>query len=311
MEELAAVVADDEGDTLFEIDKVGEAELLSTLEPRAGEFGGFVLVAEGIEGGELCLPRGSNPVEARYRLIIDPIDGTRCLMYQKRSAWVLTGVAPNRGAKTSLRDVFLAVQTEIPTIKQHLCDELWAIRGRGASAERYDRLSERRVPLHLQPSRRADVEQGYAMLSRFFPGARDELAAIDEAIMLEALGPAKVGKALCFEDQYPSSGGQLYELSSGRDRFNADLRPLMTPLLSRRGLPRGLCCHPYDVCAALIAEEAGVILTDPWGAPLDVPLNLEHDVAWVGYANREIRALLEPCLVRALRQRGWTRPPGG
>ena len=35
-------------------------------------------------------------------------------MYQKRSAWILTGVAPNRGPETSLQDIVLAMQTEIP-----------------------------------------------------------------------------------------------------------------------------------------------------------------------------------------------------
>jgi hypothetical protein len=57
------------------------------------------------------------------------------------------------------------------------------------------------------------------------------------------------------EDQYLSSGGQLYELISGRDRFIADLRPLMEPLLNRRGLMLGICAHPYDLCTELIARE--------------------------------------------------------
>jgi hypothetical protein len=143
------------------------------------------------------------------------------------------------------------------------------------------------------------------MISRFFPGARDELAAIDEALMLELLGPSADGKALCFEDQYLSSGGQFYELLAGHDRFNADLRPLMAPLLAERGVPNGLCCHPYDVCTALIAQQSGVILTDPSGAPLDVPLDLETNVAWVGYANEALRAEIEPVLQRVLHDRGW------
>jgi hypothetical protein len=58
------------------------------------------------------------------------------------------------------------------------------------------------------------------------------------------------------------------------------------------------------VCTALIASEAGVILTDPWGAPLDVPLDVHADVAWVGYANATLRALVEPVLQAALARRG-------
>jgi fructose-1,6-bisphosphatase/inositol monophosphatase family enzyme len=307
--ELGAVAEDGPGDTIYQIDKVSEALLLEWLEPEAGQLGGVVLVAEGLPGGELVLPRGRSKPCA-WRFIVDPIDGTRGIMYQKRSAWVLAAVAPNRGEETRLGDIVVAAQTEIPTQKQHLCDELWAVRGGGAHLERQDRLSGKRVSLPLQPSRADSLRHGYAMLTRFFPGCRDELAAIDDELMLELLGAGSEGKALCFEDQYASTGGQLYELSVGHDRFNADLRPLLQPLLRRRGLPGGLCCHPYDVCTALIAEEAGVLLTDPWGAPLDVPLDVRADVAWVGYANATLRQQVEPVLQAALARRGLTAARG-
>ena len=84
------------------------------------------------------------------------------------------------------------------------------------------------------------------------------------------------------------------------DRFVADLRPLVRPLLAQRGLPPSLTCHPYDVCCALIAEESGVIVTDVHGGPLDVPLNVDADVAWVGYANAQIRSQIEPILHQAI-----------
>ena len=301
--ELGEVADDGPGDTIYQIDKVSEKLLLEQLEPEAGRLGGVVLVAEGLPGGELVLPRGRSRPSA-WRFIVDPIDGTRGIMYQKRSAWVLGAVAPNRGEETRLGDIVVAAQTEIPTQKQHLADELWAVRGRGANLERFNLTTGRRASLPLRPSRASDLRHGYAMISRFFPGARDELAAIDEELMLELLGPSPEGKALCFEDQYASTGGQLYELAMGHDRFNADLRPLMRELLYSRGRSAGLCCHPYDICTALIAEEAGVLLTDPWGGPLDVPLDIWADVAWVGYANSSLRRQIEPVLQAALERRG-------
>jgi hypothetical protein len=196
------------------------------------------------------------------------------------------------------------VQTEIPLVKQHLSDELWAVRGEGAQAERFNRLTGERKRLSLQPSKARSIEQGYAMLARFFPGARDELAAIDEEIVFSALGPNQPGKALCFEDQYPSSAGQLYELMAGHDRFIADLRAALGPVMTQRGLPRPLCCHPYDLCTELIAREFGVIVTDRHGSPLSSSLDVEPDVAWVGYANGDIRAQIEPLLQSALSKRG-------
>ena len=195
------------------------------------------------------------------------------------------------------------MQTEIPLIKQHLCDVLWARRGVGAQATRFNRLTGESRELYLQPSRAHSIRHGFAMIARFFPGAREELAAIDEEIVLGALGPVKAAKAHCFEDQYLSSGGQLYELMAGHDRFVADLRPLLEPLMQRRGTALGICCHPYDLCTELIAREIGVIVTDVRGEALRAPLNTEADVAWAGYANAEIRAEIEPLLQKALRKR--------
>lgn len=304
VEESARVAADDPGDTIYAIDVTAEELLLEQLGRAAPALGGVVLVAEGVAREHRVMPAGSDARRARWRLIVDPIDGTRGLMYQKRSAWVLSAAAPNRGAATSLGDVVVAVQTEIPTLKQHLSDQLWAERGGGARAERHNRITGERRPLALAPSRAGGIAHGYAMISRFFPGARDVAAALDDEIALAVLGPPPAGKALCFEEQYPSTGGQLYELIAGHDRFNADVRPLFAQLLRKRGQPLGLCCHPYDICTVLVACEAGVIVTDAWGRPLNAPLDVDSDVAWVGYANARIRAQIEPVLTAALQRRG-------
>jgi hypothetical protein len=300
---LTAVAADDEGDTIYAIDRVSEELIVDGLAPLAAEQP-LCLVMEGLPGGVRILPDGASESDCVWRIIADPIDGTRGLMYQKRSAWILTGVAPNRGPETRLRDIVLAVQTEIPLLKQHLSDQLWAFREREVQARRYDRLRGMYQPLPVTPSRARSIAHGVTSVSRFFPGARDVLAAIDEEIVRDALGRPQPGKALCFEDQYAATGGQLYELMVGHDRFVADLRPLLQPVYAERGLPAGLACHPYDICTALIAEQLGVLLTDGRGQTLDAPLNVEADVAWAGYANADIRAQVEPALHRALDRRG-------
>ena len=294
LDELADIRRDDEGDTIYVIDVVSEDMLLELFEGLSRDHS-FVLIAEGLHG-PMVFPRGSSAASATWRIIVDPIDGTRGLMYQKRSAWILTGVAPNRGEATALQDIVLAVQTEIPLIKQHLSDQMWAIKGQGAFAERSNRVTGERTPLQLRPSRSISIAHGFSTISRFFPGAREELAAIDDEIVMGALGPVTPGKAHCFEDQYISSGGQLHELMAGKDRFIADLRPVMKLT--------GLCCHPYDVCTALIAAELGVLVTDVLGHPLNPPLNVSADVAWAGYANERIRRQVEPLLQAALRKRG-------
>lgn len=304
LEDMAGIAKEEEGDTIYAVDRVSEEILIEFFAHEIAPHAPIVLIAEGLDGGQIVLPEGTREEDAVWRIIVDPIDGTRGLMYQKRSAWILTGVAPNRGPQTNLRDIELAVQTEIPLVKQHLCDSAWAIVGQGAHAERFNRVSGETVPLHLQPSRADTVAHGFAMIARFFPGAREELAAIDEEIILGALGPVQRGKTHCFEDQYISSGGELWELMSGHDRFVADLRPLMEKLLNNRGLSLGICCHPYDLCTELIARELGIIVTNERGENLSAPLDVEAEITWCGYANSKIRDQIEPLLKKSLRQRG-------
>ena len=303
LENLAAVAREVEGDTIYAVDCISEELLIDFFERELGDTP-VVLIAEGLPKGQIALPRGASESDAVWRIIVDPIDGTRGIMYQKRSAWVLTGVARNHGPDTCLSNIELALQTELPLIKQHLSDSTWAIRGHGVQAERVNRLTGERQAIHLQPSQATTIAHGYSQISRFFPGARAELAAIDEEIVYGALGPVQPGKAHCFEDQYASSGGQLYELASGHDRFIADIRPLMEHHLNERGISLGICAHPYDLCTELIAREAGVIVTDIFGKPLKAKLAVEPDVTWVGYANEHIRSQIEPLLQQALESRG-------
>lgn len=287
--DLAAVAADGPGDTIYAVDKVSEAVLVEALEPLARRYP-LRLVAEGIEG-DCVLPRGTGQPPV-LRVIVDPIDGTRGLMYQKRPAWILTGVAVEKAEATRLDDVFVAVQTEIPLLKQHLTDQLWATNLGGekrAAAERQNLVTGERQPLPLTPSRAPTLSHGFATIVRFFPGARDALGGFDEDLMKQVVAPPEAGKALCFEDQYLSTGGQLYEVIMGHDRFIADLRPLFAAAMARRGQPHPLCCHPYDICTALIAEAAGVIVESPTGDRLNPPLDLATDVAWVAYANNVLK----------------------
>ena len=300
---LTRIDRDGQGDTIYAVDRVSEERLIELFETQIAAVDPIVLLAEGLPPEGVVLPRGADANSAVWRVLVDPIDGTRGLMYQKRSAWVLTGVAPNLGAETSLADVVLAAQTEIPLIKQHLSDRAWAIRGEGAHAERCNRLTGDVRSLALRPSSASTIAHGFAMVARFFPGAREELAAIDEEIVAGALGPVQAGKAHCFEDQYICTGGQLYELMAGHDRFVADLRPLVESVLRTRGLNLGICCHPYDLATELIAREAGVVVTGPAGQRLSAPFDIEADVAWAGYANDAIRAQIEPLLQEALRSR--------
>jgi fructose-1,6-bisphosphatase/inositol monophosphatase family enzyme len=302
--DLARVVHEGSGDVIYAIDQIAETALIDSLTREIAAIEPIVLIGEGLPNGRMTLPDSADPADARWRIIVDPIDGTRGLMYQKRPGWILTGVAPNRGEATSLADIELAVQTEIPLVKQHLCDQLWAIRGQGARGVRINRLTNVQDQLAVQPSKATNLRDGFATVCRFFPGGRDVLAAIDDELCGRLLGPQHPGAASVFEDQYASTAGQLYGLLMGQDRLVADLRPLVWPLVTARDQTPGHCCHPYDICTKLIAEEAGVTVTSSDGKSLDAPLDTETNVAWVGYANRQLQAQIEPVLIELLREHG-------
>ena len=303
-EQLAAVAADGdhEGDTIYAIDRVGEALLEQHLAAAAAHEP-LLLLAEGLPQGGVPLPHGTRAADCRWRVLVDPVDGTRGLMYQKRSAWVLTAAAPNHGSDTRLSHAVLAVQTEIPLLKQHLCDQLWVVDD-APQARRLNRLTGQVAPLALRPSAAGDLAHGFATVARFFPGDREQLGAVDDELLAAVGAPAGAGKATSFEDQYASTGGQLYELIAGHDRFVADLRALLQPSRAARGRPPALCCHPYDLCTAAIAAAYGVVLANPDGTPLDALFDVAADVAWTGYANRALERKIAPVLRRILERRG-------
>lgn len=304
--DLHAVSRDSSADTIYRIDALVEPALVAFCTEWA-KTTPLVLVAEGLEddaGREvesLTFPLGSRTEDAVIRVIVDPIDGTRGIMYDKRSAWALAGVAPNRGPATRLRDIEVAVMTELPTSKMGSADVLWAIKGGGAKGERVDLRTGLTEPLPLAPSRAADIRHGFASVANFFPGTKVLASELMEHLAAKLIGDADVGKAAVFDDQYISTGGQFYEAIVGHDRFIADLRPYFYRI---QGQAEGLCCHPYDCATLLVAEEAGVVVTDGLGRPLDGPLDSTTGLAWAMYANEDLRRAIEPLLTAFFRDRG-------
>src|SRR3974390_1216091 len=74
--ELARVVADGSGDTVYAIDRVSEELLVELFERHLSCVAPLVLIAEGLDGGKMTLPRETSEGEAVCRVIVDPIDGT-------------------------------------------------------------------------------------------------------------------------------------------------------------------------------------------------------------------------------------------
>jgi hypothetical protein len=78
LEALAAIDRDDEGDTIYAIDVIGE-EIVTRFAERLAREHAIVLVAEGLPGGRRCYPAGVDEASAEWRIIVDP---------DRRHAWL-------------------------------------------------------------------------------------------------------------------------------------------------------------------------------------------------------------------------------
>lgn len=291
------------GDTIFGLDRRVEPLIVSALGGFPSEMLPLVVVCEGLGPDGRCTigPEGEG---ARFRVLIDPIDGTRSLMYDKRSAWFLAAIAPERGEATTLRDAVAAVMVELPTGKQGFADAYWAFAGGLAKGSRRNLFTGQERDLQLVPSGSTTLRHGFAQVSSFFPGTKRLAADLMETIAKGTLGELSITEASIFDDQYISTGGQLAELITGKDRFCCDLRPIFYEIIHKAGnnTSDGLCCHPYDLAGLTIARAAGVIVTDGFGAELNAPFDVHTAMHWCGYANEELQRQIEPIIQEWLRK---------
>ncbi len=284
-------------DTIYTIDKLIEETILTWLARHWPEVYPVELVMEGLElRGPVTFPEGTPVGATLLRLIVDPIDGTRELMWDRRSAWALSGLAPQRGSRTRLAEVQVAAMTELPTTRAWRADQFSVVRGEALKGATIDILNGTRRPFVPQPYDGIDLRHGFGSLGMPFPAAKQVVAAITERLLAEVTGE-DLASLPVFEDQYLSTGGQMHDLMTGRLRFFGDLRP---SIFQRCGMPEALCAHPYDVCATLVAEATGVVILGLDGKPLDAPLDTLTPVSWVGYANRALAEKMHPALIKAI-----------
>lgn len=296
-EALAAVAGVTAADTIYAIDRVSEEAVLEWFAAHWPVEEPVEIVMEGlVDASSTTFPDNLPVAATKWKAILDPIDGTRNLMYDKRAAWMLAALAPQRGPETRLGDIVVAAMTELPTTKQWRSDQVSAVRGDGIVSEAHDLIRGGRATLRLRPSAAAGFAHGFASVVKFFPEGKGLIATLEEELLRRVQNPEVAtggAHSLVFDDQYLCSGGQIYELLAGRDRMVADLRPLV---FRRLGLDLPLSCHPYDICTAMLLQEAGGVVERPDGGPLDAPLDTTTPVAWVGYANEALAARVRPVL---------------
>jgi len=295
---LASVATHAGGDTIYAIDKFGEQAILEWFGKNWPPEWPVQVVMEGIEQ-DLCFPAGITVQDTEWKCILDPIDGTRGIMYDKRSAWALGGIAPQRGGETMLSQIVAAAMTEIPVSKQWRADQFSTTREGDLVGTACDIRDGMLQPLAAGPSSAKNFAHGFSSLVKFFPEGRTLTAQIEERIWDELVGLNSSPSPTVFDDQYISTGGQFYEILAGHDRLIGDLRPMVLRVLD---MESSLVCHPYDACAWLVLQKAGAVYEHPLGGFPDAPLDTTSGVAWIAYANADLAALARPVVQGVLKQ---------
>lgn len=297
-DELTAVAAQAEVDTIYGIDTIAEHSLLEFLEQHHQEAPPFLLVGE-FETGE-AIPFGAGAPQ--FRVLCDPIDGTRLLMYAKASGWILSGILPEKGNDSRLADIIFSLQTEIPIPKYAYMDTLWAAAGSGAFRLRENVQTQQSATQQLYADHSSDLRHSFISFIKLFPRGKKWVSEIEEDFLRIALGEGANEPASVFEDQHLATGGQIYALILGQSKLVVDIRPNFNQIWRSRTEPTVLCAHPYDLAGWLIAREAGVAIRNVAGGPFDGPTHATAEIGWIGFANEALARRYQENLLTVLRQ---------
>ena len=230
------------GDVTFAVDEVAEAFLEEFVGSRASRMA-FYSEDRGLV----------SPPDAVDVLIVDPIDGTRPAMAGLESACVAVALAPLGDGAPTMADVQIGCVVEIKSGDWYL-----AVRGAGVESTRPVRLSAG-----------ADVGRmfwGYGFRGRPVRAVAEVLGDLIDASSVGG-GTFELGSQAFAMTRIVT--GQFDAVIEVGSRL-VDEVPGMRAEFERVGHGQVLNNSPYDLAAPwLCLTEAGGVVSDGWGEPLD------------------------------------------
>lgn len=230
------------GDVTFAVDELAERSLEEFLAERAPRLAYYS------EDRGLVAPPDAVDV-----LIVDPIDGTRPAMAGLESACVAVALAPLGDGHPTMADVELGCVFEIKS-----GDWFMARRGEGLRASRA-----------IGPSSLADVSRMFWAYGFRGRPVRPTVEVIGELIDASSVGGGTFELGSQAFAMTRVATGQLDAVVEVGSRLIEEI-PEMRQEFERLGRGNVLNNSPYDLAAPwLCLIEAGGVVSDGWGEPLD------------------------------------------
>ena len=265
------------GDITFAVDALAEAELARFVGERAPRLA-FYSEDRGLVAS----------ADATHVLVVDPIDGTRPAMAGLESACVAVAVAPLGDGEPTMADLEVGCVVEIKSGDWYL-----ATRGAGVQSTR---------PVAL--SSETDVGRmfwGYGFRGRPARATVEVLAELIDASSVGG-GTFELGSQAFVMTRIVT--GQFDAVIEVGSRLVDDV-PGVREEFERIGGGQLLNNSPYDLAAPwLCLTEAGGVVSDGWGAPLDGHRLLgsghEYQMSSISAANAELHAELVRAIDRGI-----------
>jgi myo-inositol-1(or 4)-monophosphatase len=258
------------GDITFAVDELAESALEAFLAPW-GEDVAYYSEDRGLVGGS----------QARDVLVVDPIDGTRPAMAGLESACVAVALAPLGDGEPVMADIDAACVVEIKSGGWFL-----AVRGEGVSLS----SGSARLSGNVDPRR---MFWGYGFRGRPARATTEVLAELIDGSSVRG-GTFELGSQAFAMTRLIT--GQLDAVIEVGSRLIDDV-PGMRAEFELVGGGQVLNNSSYDLAAPwLCLREAGGVVSDGWGRPLDDrPLlgsGHEYQMSSISASNRALHEFL-------------------
>ncbi len=257
------------GDLTFAVDAIAEESLAEFLAERAPRLAFY-----SEDRGLVASP------DATHVLVVDPIDGTRPAMAGLESACVAVALAPLNDGDPTMADVEIGCVVEIKSGDWYL-----AVRGSGVESTRPVRLT-----------RGVDIGRmfwGFGFRGRPVRQTAEVLADLIDASSVGG-GTFELGSQAFAMTRIVT--GQFDAVIEVGSRLIDEL-PALRAEFERVGLGQVLNNSPYDLAGPwLCLVEAGGVVSDGWGEPLDHHRLLgsghEFQMSSISASNPELHAEL-------------------